>query len=147
MYLYYGYHTVTKSDNEGYILMKELIYADNAPAAIGPYSHATKVGNLIYTAGQIPLDPTTMQIVSGDITDQTRQAIENLKAVLEAAGSDLAHVLKVTVLLSDMTDYQKMNDVYAVYFDNSKPARSAFAVAALPLGASIEIEAVAIAKQ
>ncbi len=124
--------------------MKELIHADNAPAAVGPYSHAAKAGNLVYTAGQIPLDPATMKLVDGGIEAQTRQALDNLKAVLEAAGSDLAHVLKVTVFLADINDYKAMNGVYADYFDGSNPARSAFAVAALPLGALVEIEAVAV---
>lgn len=126
-------------------MSKEIVHAENAPAAVGPYSHATKVGNLVYTAGQIALDPATMKIVEGGIEAETRQVLENLKTILEAAGSSLENVLKTTVFLADLADYKAMNVVYASYFDGSNPARSAFQVAALPLGARVEIEAVAVA--
>ncbi len=125
--------------------MKEIIHTDKAPAAVGPYSQATKVGNLVYTAGQIPLVPETMKILEGDITAQAHQVLKNLGAILEEAGSSYANVLKTTVFLADLGDYAAMNAVYSEYFGDSKPARSAFEVAALPLGALLEIEAVAVA--
>ena len=125
-------------------MVKELIVAENAPAAVGPYSHAAKTGNLVYTAGQIALDPATMKIVDGGIEAQTRQVLDNLSAVLDAAGSSLTNVLKTTVFLADINDYKAMNVIYGEYFEGSNPARSAFAVAALPLGAQVEIEAVAV---
>lgn len=125
-------------------MVKKLIVAENAPAAVGPYSHAAKAGNMVYTAGQIALDPATMKIVDGGIEAQTRQVLDNLGAVLNAAGASLTNVLKTTVFLADINDYKAMNGVYAEYFGDSKPARSAFAVNALPLGALVEIEAVAV---
>ncbi len=116
----------------------------NAPAAIGPYSQAIIAGNLIYTAGQIPLDPATMEMVGSNVTEQTEQVFKNLKAVLEAAGVGLGAVVKTTVFLADMADFQAMNGVYANYFGDHKPARAAVQAAALPKGALVEIEAVAI---
>lgn len=116
----------------------------NAPAAIGPYSQAIIAGNLIYTAGQIPLDPATMEMVGSNVTEQTEQVFKNLKAVLEAAGVGLDAVVKTTVFLADMADFQAMNGVYANYFGDHKPARAAVQAAALPKGALVEIEAVAI---
>ncbi len=116
----------------------------NAPAAIGPYSQAIIAGNLIYTAGQIPLDPATMEMVGSNVTEQTEQVFKNLKAVLEAAGVGLGAVVKTTVFLADMADFQAMNEVYANYFGDHKPARAAVQAAALPKGALVEIEAVAI---
>lgn len=124
--------------------MKEIIHTDNAPAAVGPYSQAVKVGNLIYTAGQVALNPATRQLIDGDITAQTEQVMQNLSAVLTAAGSSLSHVVKTTVFLANMADYAAMNEVYGRYVADSPPARSAFQVAALPLGALVEIEMVAV---
>ena len=120
----------------------KIIESQNAPAAIGPYSQAIILNNTIYTSGQIPLLPKTGELASGDVTEQTEQVIENLKAVLTEAGSDLAHVIKTTCFLTDMNDFAAFNEVYARYF-TGKPARSCVAVSALPKGALVEIEAVA----
>lgn len=128
-------------------MQKEIIVSDKAPAAVGPYSQAIRVGDLIYTAGQVPIDPATGKLVEGDIQAQTRQVIQNLKEVLEAAGSSLDNVVKTTVFLQDINDYAAVNEVYGSFFGNSAPARSAVQVAALPLGARIEIEVVAIRSQ
>ena len=128
-------------------MQKEMIVSDKAPAAVGPYSQAIRVGDLIYTAGQVPIDPATGKLVEGDIQAQTRQVIQNLKEVLEAAGSSLDNVVKTTVFLQDINDYAAVNEVYGSFFGNSAPARSAVQVAALPLGAHIEIEVVAIRSQ
>lgn len=125
-------------------MQKEIISTDKAPAAVGPYSQAVGAGSLVYTAGQIPLDPNTGKLVDGDIQAQTRQVIHNLKAVLDAAGSSLENVVKTTVFLNDMDDYAAVNEVYGSFFGESAPARSAVQVAALPLGARLEIEAVAL---
>ncbi len=123
-------------------MQKETIVTENAPAAVGPYSQAIKVGHLVYTAGQVAIDPATGKLIDGDIKAQTDLVLRNLRAVLEAAGSSLADVVKTTVFLNDIGDYAAMNEVYAQYFSEGKPARSAFAVDKLPLGALIEIEAV-----
>ena len=123
---------------------KSIVHTDKAPAAIGPYSQAVSTGNLIYTAGQIALDPATMEIVSGGVEAETRQVLNNLKAVLEAAGSRLEYVLKTTVFLRDMGDFAKMNGVYAEFFPDNPPARSAVAVKTLPKDVALEIEAVAL---
>lgn len=125
---------------------KKIIHTDNAPKAIGPYSQAVHTGSMIYTAGQIPLDPATMEFVAGGIEEQTRQVITNLKNVLEAAGSSLSKVVKTTVFLKDMNDFAKMNAVYAEFFSENPPARSTVAVAGLPKGALVEIEVVALAE-
>jgi len=122
------------------------IQTDKAPAAIGPYAQANQAGGFIFTSGQIPIDPGTGALVEGAIEAQTERALENLKAVLEAAGSGLDRVVKTTVFLTDINDFAKMNAVYARYFDGEGlPARSAVQVAALPKGAQVEIEAVALA--
>jgi 2-iminobutanoate/2-iminopropanoate deaminase len=121
---------------------KETIVTDKAPAAVGPYSQGIKVGHLVYTAGQVAIDPAIGKMIDGDIKAQTDQVLRNLSAVLEAAGSSLANVVKTTVFLNDIGDYAAMNEVYAQYFSEAKPARSAFAVDKLPLGALVEIEAV-----
>jgi 2-iminobutanoate/2-iminopropanoate deaminase len=121
-----------------------VIATDRAPAAVGPYSQAVRIGNLVYTAGQIPLDPATGKLVEGGIESQTRRALQNLQAVLEAAGTSLANVVKTTVFLQDMGDFGAMNGVYAQFFGGSPPARSAVEVAALPLSAQVEIEAIAL---
>ena len=125
-------------------MTKEIIHSDNAPAAVGPYSQAVKVGNFVYSAGQVGLDPATMKLVDGGVEAQTEQVLQNLQAVLRAAGSSLADVIKTTVFLADMNDYKAVNAVYARYFTENPPARSAVQVAALPLGALVEIEVVAL---
>jgi len=125
-------------------MQKEIIATENAPAAVGPYSQAIAFGDLVYTAGQIALDKDTGKMVGGGVSEQAEQALKNLKAVLEAAGSGLEQVVKTTVFLQSMGDYATVNEVYGRYFDGSAPARSAVAVAALPLGALVEIEAVAL---
>ena len=122
------------------------IKTDKAPAAIGPYAQANKVDGLVFTSGQIPLDPASGEMVGSTAAEQTVQVLENLKAVLEAAGSSLTAVIKTTVFLNDMADFAAMNEVYARYFSGDMlPSRSAVAVAALPKGALVEIEAVALA--
>ena len=123
-------------------MSKKAIMAENAPAAIGPYSAATQVGNTVYVSGQLPADPVTGAFPEG-IAQQTRQSLENVKAVLEAAGMTMADVTKTTVLLSDIANFGAMNEVYATFFEAPYPARAAFQVAALPKGALVEIEAVA----
>lgn len=120
----------------------EKIYTENAPAAIGPYSQAMKVGNLVYTSGQIPIDPATGNIESQDITGQTEQVMKNLDAVLTAAGSSFGKAVKTLCFLKDMGDFAAFNEVYAKYF-TGKPARSCVAGAALPKGALVEVEVVA----
>ena len=120
------------------------IETDGAPAAIGPYSQGIAVGELLYTAGQIPLDPATMTMVGSDVAEQTEQVLTNLAAVLQAGGSGLDRVVKTTVFLADMGDFAAMNEVYARHFGDHRPARSAVEAAALPKGALVEIEAVAL---
>lgn len=123
--------------------MKEVINTTKAPAAIGPYSQAIKVGNLVYTSGQIPIDPTTGAFVEGGIKEQTRQSLANIKAILAEAGLNMSNVVKTTVFLADMNDFADMNAVYAEFFMEPYPARSAVAVKTLPKGALVEIEVVA----
>jgi len=125
-------------------MSREAVETDKAPKAIGPYVQAIKANGLVYTAGQIPIDPKTGNIVEGGIAEQTRQVLENLKAVLAAAGSSLDRVIKATVFLKNMGDFAVMNDIYAEYLGNFKPARSTVAVAELPRGALIEIDLVAL---
>lgn len=120
------------------------VHTDGAPAAIGPYSQAIVAGNLVFTAGQIPLDPATMQMVEGDVAAQTERVLENIKAILEAAGASLSSVVKTTVFLKDMNDFAAMNEVYARYFGDHQPARSTVEVARLPRDARVEIEAIAV---
>ena len=124
---------------------RELIQTEKAPRAIGPYAQAIKTDGFLFTSGQIALDPTTGKLIDGDISAQTKRVLENLKAVLESGGSSLNHVVKATVYLTDLSTFSKMNEVYAEYLGHVKPARSTVGVAALPLGASIEIDLVAIA--
>ncbi len=121
----------------------QIVSTDQAPAAIGPYSQATIVGNLIFTAGQIALDPDSGEVVPGDVAAQTERVMANLAAVLRAAGSDLAKVVKTTVYLVDMADFQPMNEVYGRHFGDHRPARATVAVAGLPKGVRVEIEVVA----
>lgn len=125
-------------------MKKEIIATDTAPAAVGPYSQAVRIGNLVYTAGQIPLDVATGKLVEGDIQAQTEQVLKNLTAVLEAAGSSPDQVIKTTVFLRDMADFAAMNEVYGRLFGQNPPARSTVSVAGLPLGAMVEIEAIAL---
>ena len=127
-------------------MSKQTVQTDNAPAAIGPYSQAVKVtaGELLFTAGQIAMNPETGEVVAGGIEDQTRQVLENVKAVVEAGGSSLDKVVKVTVFLQDMDDFAAMNEVYGDYFGEHPPARSAVQVARLPKDVKIEIECVAV---
>ncbi len=122
---------------------RAVIHTDHAPAAVGPYSQAIRIGPFLYTAGQIGLDPATGKMVKDDINIQTKRALENLLAVLQAAGGDLSNVVKTTVFLLDMAEFKAMNEVYAGFFGESPPARSAVQVCALPLGGRVEIEAVA----
>ena len=119
------------------------ISTKKAPAAIGPYSQAIQVGNLIYASGQIPIDPTTGAFVEGGIKEQTRQSLTNVKAILEEAGLSMGDVVKTTVFLADINDFADMNSVYAEFFTEPYPARSAVAVKALPKGALVEIEVIA----
>lgn len=118
--------------------------SEDAPRAVGPYSQAILAGELVFCSGQIPLDPATGQLVEGDIAAQTGRVLDNLAAVLAAAGSDLAHVVKTTVFLADLGDFAAMNEAYATRFGEHRPARSTVQVAALPRGARIEIECVAV---
>ena len=123
---------------------KKVVIAENAPKAIGPYSAGVSTGHLVFTAGQLGMDPESGELVVGGIQAQTRQALTNLKAVLEAAGSDLSLVIKTTVFLKDINEFGLMNDIYGTFFTENFPARSAFQVAALPKAAAVEIEAVAL---
>lgn len=124
--------------------MKSILSTSNAPAAIGPYSQGCVIGNLVYTSGQIPLDPATGALVPGGIAEQTRQSLRNVRAILETAGSSMDAVIKTTVFLQDMNDFAAMNAVYAEFFtEGSYPARSAVQVARLPKDALVEVEAVA----
>ena len=121
----------------------KVISTKQAPAAIGPYSQAIQVGNLVYTSGQIPIDPATGTFVEGDIKEQTRQSLTNVKAILEEAGLSMSNVIKTTVFMADMNDFADMNAIYAEFFSEPYPARSAVAVKTLPKGALVEIEVVA----
>ena len=123
--------------------MPSPIHTDDAPRAIGPYSQAVVSGGFVFTAGQIALDPETMEVVSGDVGYQTEQVMQNLTAILKAAGSDLSRVVKTTVFLAHMKDFQMMNEVYARHFGEHRPARSTVAVKGLPKNTLVEIEAIA----
>ncbi len=123
--------------------MKEIISTENAPGAIGPYSQAVKVGNLVFCSGQIPIDPATGEFVSENVAEQTEQVIKNLSAVLAAAGTTLNNVVKTTVFLADMNDFALMNEVYARHF-TEKPARATVQAARLPKDARVEIEVIAV---
>lgn len=126
--------------------MREVITTSSAPAAIGPYSQAIRVSaeKMLFTAGQVPLDPATGQMVTGDIKAQTRRVLENVKAVLHAAGASFENVVKTTVFMTDLNEFAAMNEVYAEYFATNPPARSTVEVRALPKGAKVEIETMAI---
>ena len=123
--------------------MKEIISTSKAPSAIGPYSQAVKLGNMIYTSGMIPLVPETMLIIEGDVQQQARQVLENLKNLLEAAGSSLEKVVKTTVFIKDMNEFPRINEIYGQYFSSMQPARSCVEVARLPKDVLVEIEAIA----
>jgi 2-iminobutanoate/2-iminopropanoate deaminase len=125
-------------------LEKKIVKTDNAPAAIGPYSAGVAAGTFVFTAGQIGLDPKSGQMVEGGVEAEAKRALTNLKGILEAAGSSLGNVVKTTVFLKDMADFTKVNAVYAEFFVENPPARSAVQVAALPKNALVEIEAIAI---
>lgn len=125
-------------------MKKKVIQTDKAPKAIGPYSQAIRTESMIYLAGQTGLEPATGELIAGGVEEQTRQVLNNIRNVLEAAGSSLEHVVKTTVFLKDMNDFTKMNSIYAEYFGENPPARSTIAVAALPKGGLVEIEAVAL---
>ena len=131
------------SNSYKYMMMKKVIKTAKAPSAIGPYSQAIQVGNLVYTSGQIPIDPSTGAFVEGGIKEQTRQSLQNVKSILEEAGLTMCDVLKTTVFMADMNDFADMNAVYAEFFTEPYPARSAVAVKTLPKGALVEIEVVA----
>ncbi len=124
--------------------MKEIIHTASAPAAVGPYSQAIGFEKLLFVSGQLPIDPATGEITADEVKGQTRQCLENLKAVLEAGGSSLQAVLKASVYLKDISHFAAMNEVYASYFTEDPPARAAFEVAKLPKGALVEVEAIAI---
>lgn len=124
---------------------KRIIATDKAPGAVGPYSQAVRVGDFVFTAGQLGLVPGTKEFAGDEIESQTRQALQNLQAVLKASGSCLDHVIKTTVFLADMGEFARMNSVYADFFPHQPPSRSAVEAAALPLGGRVEIEAVALA--
>ena len=125
-------------------MTRQIIATTNAPAAVGPYSQAVQCGNMVYTAGQLGMDPQTGKLVEGGIQAQTHQALANLQAILQAAGTSLDHVVKTTVFVQNMGEFRDMNQVYAQFFPQGPPARSTVQVAALPLGGLVEIEAVAI---
>lgn len=126
------------------MLRRDVIQTRAAPPAIGPYSQAVRAGELVFTAGQIPIDPATGELATGDIGAQTRQVMKNLAAVLEAAGSELSAVVKTTIFLVDLADFGRVNEAYGSFFPAEPPARSTVQVAALPRGSRVEIEAVAI---
>ncbi len=125
-------------------MSRDVIRTAGAPQAIGPYSQAIGVDQFVFVSGQIPLDPATGELVAGDISVQMRRVLQNVQAILEAAGSSLAQVIKTTVFLTDIGDFAAMNTVYAEFFAQDPPARSAVQVAALPRGAAVEIEVVAL---
>ena len=126
--------------------MLEIINSKEAPAAIGPYSQAIKANGFVFVSGQIPMDPKTKEIVKGDVMDQTRQSIENIIAILKEAGLDLNDVVKTTVFIKDMNEFDKVNEVYGSYFNENKPARACVEVARLPKDVKVEIEAIAVSK-
>ena len=124
----------------------EVIHTNNAPAAIGPYSQAIKAGNLLFISGQVPFVPETMEIVEGDVKAQTAQSLKNLQAILKEAGADFSDVVKTTVFIKDMNEFDQINEVYAEYFGENKPARACVEVARLPKDVKVEIEVIAVVK-
>lgn len=124
-------------------MTKEVVFTPQAPEAVGPYSQAIKQNGLVFCSGQVPLDPATGELLGGSVADQTRRAMDNLRAVLEAAGSSFEDVVKVTAYLVDMDDFVEFNGVYGEYFRSDPPARATVGVAALPKGARVEVECIA----
>jgi len=127
--------------------MKKIISTNEAPAAIGPYSQAVRSGSFLFCSGQIPLDPKSGEIVSGDITAQTRRALDNIAALLRAEGLSFDNVVKTTIFLTNLGDFQRVNEIYGSYFKQDPPARSTVQVSALPKGANVEIEVIAVAEE
>lgn len=127
-------------------MSKRIVRTEEAPEAIGPYSQGVVAGGFVYTAGQLALDPKTGQLVPGDVRIQTKRVMENIKAILESAGTTLANVVKTTVFLRDMNDFGAMNEIYGSYFQENPPVRSTFQVAKLPRDGAVEIEVVALLK-
>jgi 2-iminobutanoate/2-iminopropanoate deaminase len=125
--------------------MKKIVSTNDAPAAVGPYSQAIRSGAMLFCAGQIPLDPKSGQLVSDDISEQTKRVLENISAVLQAENLNFGHVVKTTIFLTSLGDFQTVNEIYATYFRENPPARSTIEVSALPKGAKVEIEAIAMA--
>ena len=128
-------------------MSKKVIFTEEAPKPIGPYSQAIRAGNLIFLSGQIPIDPSTGEMVRGEIQQKTRQVLENIKAVLASQGLGMEDVIKVTIFLKEMEQFGPMNEVYATYFPSSPPARSTVQVSGLPKNADLEIEAIALLKE
>ncbi len=126
--------------------MIKLINTEKAPGAVGPYSQGVEIGNLIYTSGQLPIDMSTNKLIIDDIKQATKASMDNLKAILEEAGSDLDHLVKTTIFVTDINDFETINEIYASYFEEHKPARSLVEVSKLPKGANIEIEGIASKK-
>ena len=124
-------------------MIKRTIQTEQAPAAIGPYSQAIRIGDFLYTSGQIALDPESGMFLSGEIEEETEQTLKNISAILQAGGVNFENVIKTTVYLSDLSDFARMNQVYEKYFSKNKPARACVQVAALPKGAKVEIDAIA----
>ena len=122
----------------------QVIHTDNAPKAIGPYSQAVKAGNMLFVSGQVPFVPETMEIVEGDVKAQTAQSLKNVQAILAEAGLDFSHVVKSTVFIKDMNEFAQINEVYAEFFGENKPARACVDVARLPKDVKVEIEVIAI---
>jgi 2-iminobutanoate/2-iminopropanoate deaminase len=127
--------------------MKKIVSTSDAPAAIGPYSQAIRSGPLLFCAGQIPLDPRSGQMASDDISEQAKRVLENISAILRAANLNFGHVVKTTIFLTSMDDFQTVNEIYGSYFRENPPARSTVAVSALPKGAKVEIEVIAMASE
>ena len=127
-------------------MTNQVIHTENAPAAIGPYSQAVKAGNLLFVSGQVPFVPETMEIVEGDVKAQTAQSLKNLQAILKEAGADFSDVVKTTVFIKDMNEFAQINEVYAEFFGENKPARACVEVARLPKDVKVEIEVIAVVK-
>ena len=125
-------------------MANQVIHTENAPAAIGPYSQAVKAGNLLFVSGQVHFVPETMEIVEGDVKAQTAQSLKNLQAILKEAGADFSNVVKTTVFIKDMNEFAQINEVYAEYFGENKPARACVEVARLPKDVKVEIELIAV---
>ena len=124
-------------------MQKKIVATPNAPAAIGPYSQAIRIGDFLYTSGQISLDPETMKMVTGDIEVETEKVLKNIETILKADGLDLNNIIKTTVYLTDLSEFTRMNQVYEKFFSETKPARACVQVTALPKGAKVEIDAIA----